>query len=62
MEKAELLMAASEKLAEAILLLSTAGEERLASDAQDLAEWVIIRSTNSRTSSSTRTNSFPATR
>ena len=44
MTRAELLDAASTKLAEAVLLLSAAGEQRLAADAEELAELVEFRS------------------
>jgi hypothetical protein len=40
MTRAELLDAASMKLAEVVLLLCAAGERRLAADAGELAEWV----------------------
>ena len=40
MTRAELLEAASMKLAEAVLLLTAAGEKRLARDAEELAEQV----------------------
>jgi hypothetical protein len=43
MTRSELLDAASEKLAEAALLLDRAGEETLAHDAVDLAEVVNLR-------------------
>ena len=40
MTRVELLEAASMKLAEAVLLLTAAGEKRLARDAEELAEQV----------------------
>ena len=40
MTRAELLDMASMKLAEVVLLLTTAGEKRLAADAEELAEQV----------------------
>ena len=42
MTRVELLEAASMKLAEAVLLLTAAGEKRLARDAEELAEQVEI--------------------
>jgi hypothetical protein len=43
MNRVELLEAASMKLAEAVLLLTEAGEKRLAADAGELAEIVEFR-------------------
>ena len=40
MTRTELMYAASKKLDEAAMLLLAAGEDRLAVDAQELAEWV----------------------
>lgn len=40
MTRTELMHAASKKLDEAAMLLLAAGEDRLAVDAQELAEWV----------------------
>jgi hypothetical protein len=40
MPRAELMEAAIKKLDEVVTLLTIAGEDRLAADAQELAEWV----------------------
>ena len=40
MDRTELLAAASRKLAEVVILLAAAGEERLAAHAEDLAQQV----------------------
>ena len=40
MTKAELMDAALKKLEEVVTLLTAAGEQRLAADVQELAEWV----------------------
>jgi hypothetical protein len=53
MTRAELLDIASMKLAEVVLLLTAAGERRLAADAEELAEharlaWAAIRCTGGR--------------
>ena len=40
MDRAELLAAASEHLSTAIILLTAAGEDRLALDVEEIADWV----------------------
>jgi hypothetical protein len=40
MKRTEFLEAASQRLEEAVLLLTAAGEDRLAADVEELAEWV----------------------